>query len=135
MTSIIVASLAGIISFITLDYVWLSKIAKNFYLTSLKDHVTLENGSLIPYLPAIPLVYIVAVIGIWVFAMPKIHTPLEAFTTGALLGFVMYAFYDFTNLATLKDYPWSLTLIDTLWGTVLVGVVTLIMYLVRTAIA
>jgi uncharacterized membrane protein len=80
MTSIIVASLAGIISFITLDYVWLSKIAKNFYLTSLKDHVTLENGSLIPYLPAIPLVYIVAVIGIWVFAMPKIHTPLEAFT-------------------------------------------------------
>jgi uncharacterized membrane protein len=51
------------------------------------------------------------------------------------MGFVMYAFYDFTNLATLKDYPWSLTLIDIAWGTILVGVVTAIMYYVRSLVA
>ncbi len=125
----------GIIGFIGLDYIWLSKIAKNFYLENLKSHVVMENGSLVPYLPAIPLVYIVAVIGIWVFAIPKADSMGNAFMWGALLGFVMYAFYDFTNLATLKDYPWSLTIVDMIWGTLLVGTVTALMFWVNSLFA
>jgi uncharacterized membrane protein len=135
MTSYIVSSLVGIIGFIGLDYIWLSKIAKNFYLENLKSHVVMENGSLVPYLPAIPLVYIVAVIGIWVFAIPKADSMGNAFMWGALLGFVMYAFYDFTNLATLKDYPWSLTIVDMIWGTLLVGTVTALMFWVNSLFA
>lgn len=135
MTSIIVSSIAGIIGFIGLDYVWLSKIAKGFYLDNLKAHVALENGSLVPYLPAVPLVYVVAVIGIWFFAIPKATSLGTAFMWGALLGFVMYAFYDFTNLATLKDYPWSLTIVDMIWGTVLVGTVTTIIFWVNSIMA
>ena len=135
MIPIILSSLAGLISFILLDYIWLSQIAKKFYLTNLQDHVLLKDGALVPYLPAIPFVYIVAIIGIWVFAIPKVTTSLSAFFMGSLLGFVMYAFYDFTNLATLKEYPWSLTIVDTLWGTFLVGVVTLIIYLTHSFIS
>ena len=126
--SITVTSLVGVFSFIVLDYLWLSKIAKNFYLDNLSGHVALKDGALVPYLPAIPLVYIVAVLGIWFFAIPKATSLGTAFMWGALLGFVMYAFYDFTNLATLKDYPWSLTIVDTLWGTLLVGAVTTIVF-------
>ena len=133
--SVIITSLVGIISFILLDYLWLSKIAKNIYLTSLKDHVNLENGALIPYLPAIPLVYIVAVLGIWLFALQKATSFGTAFIWGSVLGFVLYAFYDLTNLATLKDYPWSLTIIDTLWGTLLVGVVTVIVFWVNSLLS
>lgn len=59
----------------------------------------------------------------------------DAFLYGALLGFVMYAFYDLTNLATLKDYSWSLTLVDTLWGTLLVGIVTSVMFYITTLFA
>lgn len=131
MLHIIVSSLAGIISFIVLDYIWLATIAKSFYLDKLSSHIKIENGALVPYLPAIPLVYLVAVIGIWVFVLSKVTTISEAFLYGALLGFVMYAFYDFTNLATLKDYPWSLTLVDMLWGTFLVGTVTAIMFYIQ----
>ena len=131
MLPIITSSVAGIISFIVLDYLWLAKIAKNFYLENLALHTKVENGSLVPYLPAVPLVYIVAVLGIWIFVLPKVATLPQAFMYGCLMGFVMYAFYDFTNLATLKDYPWSLTLVDILWGTVLVGVVTSMMFWVR----
>jgi len=135
MLHIILSSLAGIISFIILDYIWLAQIAKNFYLTKLADHVSIKDGALVPYLPAIPLVYLVAVIGIWVFVLSRVTTLGEAFMYGSILGFVMYAFYDFTNLATLKDYPWSLTIVDMLWGTILVGTVTAIMFIVKNAVA
>jgi uncharacterized membrane protein len=135
MLSIIISSIAGVVSMMLLDYIWLAKLAKSFYLDKLATHVSIENGGLVPYLPAVPLVYIVALIGIWVFAIPKATSLGSAFLIGALLGFVMYAFYDLTNLATLKDYPWSLTIIDTLWGTFLVGVVTMVTYFVHTLIA
>lgn len=131
MLSIIISSFAGFISFIILDYIWLAKVAKNFYLTSLAGHTNIKDGSLVPYLPAVPLVYIVAILGIWVFVISKAHSITDAFMYGALMGFVMYAFYDFTNLATLKDYPCSLTIVDTLWGTLLVASVSAIIFFVQ----
>lgn len=135
MIPIIASSVAGIISFIILDYIWLAQIAKNFYLDKLSSHIKVENGALVPYLPAIPLVYLVAVMAIWVFILSKVTNATEAVMYGALLGFFMYAFYDFTNLATLKDYPWSLTIVDIIWGTFLVGIVSVIMYYVKVALA
>ncbi len=135
MIPIITSSIAGFISFIVLDYLWLAKIAKNFYLTSLATHTNIKDGSLVPYLPAVPIVYVVAILGIWVFVLGKATSLSSAFLYGALMGFIMYAFYDFTNLATFKDYPWSLTIIDTLWGTVLVGVVSTIIFFTRSLFA
>jgi uncharacterized membrane protein len=35
---------------------------------------------------------------------------------GALFGFMGYMTYDLTNLATLRDWPLGLSLIDTAWG-------------------
>jgi uncharacterized membrane protein len=131
MLQIILSLGAGIVSFIVLDYIWLANIAKTFYLEKLQSHVSIENGSLVPYLPAVPLVYLVGVIGIWIFVVSRVATVSEAFLYGALLGFIMYAFYDFTNLATLKDYPWSLTLVDIIWGTILVGTVSAIMFYIK----
>ena len=131
MLQITITSIAGFISFIVLDYVWLAVIAKGFYLKSLSSHITLKDGSLVPYLPAVPLVYIVAVIGITFFVTSRATTLTEALIHGALLGFVLYAFYDFTNLATLKDYSWSITLVDIIWGTFAVTVVSGIMFFVK----
>lgn len=131
----IIASVSGIITMILLDYIWLAKLAKSFYLDKLSSHITVTNGSLVPYLPAVPLVYIVAIVAIWVFVLSSATTLLQAALYGALLGFFMYAFYDFTNLATLRDYPWSLTIVDTIWGTVLIAVTTVIMYYVKSLLA
>jgi uncharacterized membrane protein len=135
MLSILLSSLTGVLSIMLLDYIWLAKIAKSFYLDKLSTHITVSSGSLVPYLPAIPLVYIVAITAIWMFSLPSASTAQQALINGALLGFFMYAFYDLTNLATLKDYPWSLTIIDTLWGTVLMGATTLLMYYVKNLLA
>jgi uncharacterized membrane protein len=37
-------------------------------------------------------------------------------TAGLLFGFFAYATYDLTNMATLKDWPLSMTLVDIAWG-------------------
>ena len=52
---------------------------------------------------------------------------------GALFGFVAYATYDLTNLATMKDFPLKIVLIDLLWGTLLTATVaTGAFFIVRT---
>lgn len=135
MLSIILTSLSGIITFILLDYIWLARIAKDFYLSSLASHVTITNGSLVPYLPAVPLVYLVGIGAVWVFILSWVTDLRQAALYGAALGFFMYAFYDLTNIATLRDYSWSLTIVDIIWGTILVSVVTTVMFYIKTLLA
>ncbi len=135
MLSIILTSLSGIITFILLDYIWLARIAKDFYLSNLASHVTITNGSLVPYLPAVPLVYLVGIGAVWVFILSWVTDLRQAALYGAALGFFMYAFYDLTNIATLRDYSWSLTIVDIIWGTILVSIVTTVMFYIKTLLA
>lgn len=46
----------------------------------------------------------------------------------ALLGFVIYAVYEFTNLSLLKNWTLTVAVIDTLWGAILFGLTTWITY-------
>lgn len=41
---------------------------------------------------------------------------------GAMFGFFAYATYDLTNLATLKDWPVGVSLLDVAWGSLVSGV-------------
>lgn len=131
----LISSLVGVVIFATLDYVWLAHIAKDFYLNTLRDHVVIEKGSLVPFLPAVPIVYIIAIITIIIFAFPRAATVHEGFLYGGLLGFCLYGFYDLTNMATLKGYTLSLTVLDTLWGMFAMAVVTAVMVFVRNLLA
>ena len=65
------------------------------------------------YLPA-AIVYIALA-----YLVLQTKTPLEAFYMGA----ATYAVYDFTNLATLKNYDFSFALVDSLWGGVLFAII------------
>ena len=49
------------------------------------------------------------------FILLQMKTPQEAFYFGA----ATYAVYDFTNLATLKDYDPKFAVADSLWGGIL----------------
>jgi uncharacterized membrane protein len=48
---------------------------------------------------------------------------------GAFFGLVTYATYDLTNLATLSNWPWVMTVVDMLWGAALSTAVTWISFL------
>jgi uncharacterized membrane protein len=38
---------------------------------------------------------------------------------GALFGLITYATYDLTNMATVRNWPAIVTLVDMIWGVVL----------------
>lgn len=52
-----------------------------------------------------------------------------ALWAGALFGLITYATYDLTNLATLKDWPLVVTLVDLVWGSVLSASTATLSYL------
>ncbi len=122
------------VSIIILDLLWLGIIAKAFYVEQLRPIGRITGDGLNPVLWAAAAVYVVLAIGIVEFALPKINSEsswLYTFSTGALLGFVIYATYDFTNYSTLKDWTLMLTFADIAWGSVLVGTVTCLARFVR----
>ena len=47
-----------------------------------------------------------------------------ALLRAAVFGAICYATYDLTNLAVLKDWPLSISIIDIVWGAVLTMAVT-----------
>ena len=53
----------------------------------------------------------------------------RAVLLGGFFGLITYATYDLTNQATVKNWPWLLTLVDMTWGLVLSASVSCIEYL------
>jgi uncharacterized membrane protein len=56
----------------------------------------------------------------------------RALLYGALFGFMTYATYDLTNLATLRNWSVTVTLVDLVWGAILSGLVALASYRIGT---
>ena len=61
-------------------------------------------------------------------------TLIGAVLVGMIFGFITYATYDLTNLATLKDWPIIVTIADLAWGSTLSLSISLITYFVYNAI-
>ncbi len=104
----------SLLIFLGIDSVWLIKIAPNFYKTNI-GHLMAEKPNLI----AAGIFYLINIFGIILFAVnPALNknSSVTAFLLGALYGLVTYATYDLTNLATLRDWPLKVTLVDIIWG-------------------
>jgi uncharacterized membrane protein len=110
--------------FFVIDMVWLSFVASNFYQQRI-GHLMEINWT------AAIIFYFVFLLGLTIFATyPALGSGWKtAALYGALFGFFTYATYDLTNLATLKDWPLDLVLVDMVWGTVLGASVATVTYL------
>jgi uncharacterized membrane protein len=118
----IVSYLLTAVVFFAIDLVWLGLVARNMY----QRHIGHLMSSQVNWVAAM-VFYLAFIVGILVFAAyPSVDddSVLHALGRGALFGFLAYATYDLTNLATLKDWPLSITIIDITWGTILTGVVS-----------
>jgi uncharacterized membrane protein len=69
--------------------------------------------------------YFLLVIGLNHFIINKNESIMNAF----ILGLVIYGVYDTTNYATIETWTIKFTLIDTLWGGILMALTTKIVYL------
>lgn len=117
-------------TFLLIDGVWLTVVAKNFYAKYLGFLMTKT-----PNLAAAGIFYLIYIWGMVVLILgPALQkgSLMSAILTGALFGLCGYATYDLTNLATIKDWPVLVTIVDLIWGTVLSGVVAGISYLILT---
>ena len=122
------------ISIIVIDLIWLGIVAKGFYLEQLRPIGRIAGDKFEPVLWSAGACYIALSIGVVQFALPKIAAGSSwpaTFGIGALLGFVIYATYDFTNHSTLKDWTTVLTFADIAWGSFLIGTVTCVARYVR----
>ncbi|WP_116598635.1 DUF2177 family protein [Primorskyibacter marinus] len=74
---------------------------------------------------------------IYLISLPALrdNAPVQALWGGALLGAMAYGTYEFTNLATLKNWHWQMVATDLVWGTVLTGVSALAGVLIARAFA
>ena len=112
-----VAYVATLVVFLALDAVWLGTMANLLYRPTLGD-ILLPKFSPAPAI----LFYLIFIVGILIFAIVPAMKDGQWTTTllyGALFGFFSYGVYDFTNMATLRNWSLKITLADLCWGTVL----------------
>jgi uncharacterized membrane protein len=116
--------------FIAIDMVWLVLVANKFY----QKHLGFIMKSNVNWTAAI-VFYLIFIAGLVVFVIsPAIEKQSwkHALLFGALFGLITYATYDLTNLATLKDWPLIVTVVDLIWGMVLSASVSATTYLIAS---
>ena len=119
--------LSVFVAFLAIDMVWLTVVSREFYRKQLGFLQIQFN------LWAAFTFYLLFVAGLLVFVIvPAVEAGSlsRALLLGAFFGLVTYATYDLTNQATVKDWPWILTIVDMTWGAVLATSVSCLGYLV-----
>jgi len=114
--------------FFLIDIVWLVLVAKKFY----QEQIGFLMKPDINWFAAI-IFYFLFIAGLVVFVIsPAVskNSWVHALLFGALFGLITYATYDLTNLATLKDWPLLVTVVDLIWGTVLASSISVITYFI-----
>lgn len=118
--------------FFAMDMIWLGVAAKTFY----SKHIGFLMKSNVNWGAAITF-YLLFIGGLVVFVIaPAVEKGqwMRALLLGALFGLITYSTYDLTNLATLKDWPLVLTVVDMIWGMVLAASVSVLSYFIATKI-
>ena len=126
MVGYIKAYFITFIIFFIIDLLWLGILAKKLYRKQigflLKDNFNM---------PVAIIFYMVFVVGLLFFVINRaiaINSWQYALFAGMFFGFITYSTYDITNLATLKNWPIGITIIDILWGSILCGATSIISY-------
>lgn len=103
--------------FFAIDLIWLGIVAKSFYHNNLSHLLSPDVNW-----AAALIFYFMYIAGIILFAVkPGLDAGslAKAAIWGALFGFFTYATYDLTNMATLRDWPLKVVVVDIAWGTLL----------------
>jgi uncharacterized membrane protein len=109
--------LVTLATFVVVDMAWLGTMASRFYKPMLGD-IAIAGVNL----PPAVVFYAVYPVGLMIFAIePALRAGswLNAPIYGALFGFFTYATYDLSNQATLRNWTFTLTAVDVVWGTFL----------------
>ena len=107
--------------FVVLDGIYLNLI-RGYFNTQVK---AVQGSDIKMDFVAAAITYIFLIFGLNYFILSKNGSVKDA----ALLGLVIYAVYEFTNKALLKNWTYTTAVIDTVWGAMLFGLTTAIIHL------
>lgn len=109
----------SLIIFPIIDTVWLGMITKDLYHQEIDSLMRADFNW-----PSVLMVYILLSFGLCYFIFPNQKKPRQRLLSGALLGWMTYGVYDFTNLATLNSWTLKISLADMAWGGVICALVS-----------
>lgn len=118
----------ALVMFLIFDAFWLLVISKNLYKKEI-GHLMADKTNLVSAL----IFYLVFLVGLVYFVInPAVESDSisKLLISGSLFGFITYATYDLTNLATLKGWPLKITIIDLIWGSFLATIVSYLTYII-----
>ena len=119
--------------FFAIDMVWLGLVAKGFYAKYL-GYIMRTDVNWVAAL----IFYFLFIVGLVLFVIqPGIDKQSIQYVIlyGALFGLMTYSTYDLTNLATIKDWPLIVTVVDMIWGTTLSTLVSVLTYVIYNRIS
>lgn len=112
---------------VALDAVWLTLAADALYRPRI-GHLMREQFLLAPAIAF----YLLYLLGVLVLAQWPAADRRDAAWRGLVFGLCAYATYDLTNQATLQGWPWVVTAVDLVWGSVLTATVSFAGYVPRS---
>ena len=120
--------IATLIVFFAIDFLWIGIVARTFY----RKYIGFLLAPSPNWIAAI-IFYLLFILGLLFFVVVpglKENSFKTTFLRAALFGLITYSTYDLTNLATVKDWPLLVTVVDMIWGTVLSLAVSLVSFMI-----
>ncbi len=114
MKTALVAYAGSLTTLLVFDAVWLGLVARTFYREQLGE-MMLPSPNL-GVAAVFYLFFAVAVVVLAVFPAIASGSVWTAVIYGLILGLAAYGTYDITNLATLKNWPLVMSMVDLAWG-------------------
>ena len=111
MKRTIAAYLTTMVVMMMLDSLWIGFIAASMYENGI-GHLMAKEPNLI----AAIIFYIIFIASLMVFAITPNGDIKKAMRAAAIYGFFTYSTYEFTNMATLINWPVGMAVIDIVWG-------------------
>ena len=118
--------------FFVIDLIWLLIMNSRFYKIQLSELMAEK----VKWIPAI-LFYLLFIVGVLLLVvLPAVDhgTWISALLLGGLFGMISYGTYDLTNLASIKNWPLKVSIVDIIWGTFLSAVVATASFFIAVAL-
>ena len=114
-----ILTLSTLTIMLILDGIWLKLVAKQFYNT----HIGHLMSTQVNWGAAIAFYLLFGLSLVFLVLLPHQNASLGTIALyAALFGIVCYGTYDLTNMATLKNWPLIVTVVDMTWGAVITTV-------------
>lgn len=116
----LIAYLVTAAVFLVIDYIWLGYVMKDYFQSQL-GHLMADEVKF-GIAGVFYLFYAAGIVFLCINPAMQDGQWTTALINGAVLGALAYGTYDITNMATLRNWPTMMSVIDIAWGTALTAV-------------